>query len=339
MYKPDNQTQQENSQSPSEVVTGLTPYEFFSLSFLMLETVIGTLVNGYIVIVFLLVLVTQKKLGSGNIILTCLSLSRFGFQYLVLGLYLLSYFYSDAFNSQSSIKNLQYVWLFFHNINVWLTALLSTFYCIRIVNIQQCIFVFLKTHFDRYVPYFILASVGISALCSNPFTYTSLNKVFNVDKFDTGNRSSPFILGGSDFATFSTTSVVSIAPPFLLFWVSCGLVVGSLFRHMHKVKGQERTGFREPSLHAHHRAVKMMGAFLIFFFLYTVAFNLYSSGKLGKGMWASFCTMVIGAYPSLHSLVLAIGNPKLKQTFRKILQKGHCYCCLAEVTQIETIDY
>ncbi|XP_073453730.1 taste receptor type 2 member 1-like [Aquarana catesbeiana] len=336
MYKPDNQTQQVNSQLPPP---GLSPYECLSLSLLALETLIGTLVNGYIAIVFLLVLVTQKKLGSGNIILTCLSLSRFGFQFLVLGLYLLSYVFSDAVNSQSSINNLQYVWLFFHNINIWLTALLSTFYCVRIVNIQQCIFVFLKTHFDRCVPYFILASAGISALCSNSYTYTSLNNVFNVDKFDKNNRSSPFILGGSDFATFSATSAVSTAPPFLLFCVSSGLVVGSLFRHMRKVKGQERTGFREPSLHAHYRAVKMLGAFLIFFSLYTLAFNLYVSGILVKGMEGSFCTMVIGAYPSLHSLVLAIGNPKLKQTFMKILQKGHCYCCQAEATQIETINY
>ncbi|KAM5140426.1 taste receptor type 2 member 1-like [Mantella aurantiaca] len=302
----------------------------------MIETVIGTLVNGYIVIVNLIDLVTQRKLGSGDIILTCLGLSRFGFQYLVLVLYMLFYWSTNLVISESSITDLQYVWLFFHNISAWLAAFLCAFYCVRIVNIQQRIFVFLKTYFDKCVPYFMLASAGISALCSNPIAYEGLNNVFNMSKFDHDNRTSQSILGGKNVATFSTISVVGIIPSFLLFCISSGLVVGSLLRHTSKVKGQERTGFREPSLKAHYRAVMMMGAFFVFFFLYTLSFNLYVCEVVDTDLGVGICNMIIGAYPSLHSLVLANGNPKLKQTFMKILQRGHCY--QAEMTQIETID-
>nr|DBA15153.1 TPA: hypothetical protein GDO54_004401 [Pyxicephalus adspersus] len=314
----------------------LSPYEILSLAFLILETIIGILVNGYIVIVNITELVTHRKLGSGDIILTCLALSRFGFQFLVLLLYVLSFMFLDLVNSQSSINNLKYTWLFFNNISTWLAAFLCAFYCVRIVNIQQCIFVFLKNHFDRFVPCFILASAGISGLCSNSYAFNGFNDVFNMSKFNHANLTSPLVLGGSNFVTFSTISAVCSFPAFLLFFVSSGLVVGSLLRHTSKVKGQERTGFREPSLKAHYRAVKMMGAFFIFFLLYMISFNLYVSGVLGSDIWGSFCTMAIGAYPSLHSLVLVIGNPKFKKAFMKILQNGNCY--QANMTQIETID-
>ncbi|XP_068115021.1 taste receptor type 2 member 8-like [Hyperolius riggenbachi] len=334
MGKENNQSNPQSSPSSSD--KNLTQYEILSLAIVGLETLIGIVVNVYIMMVNLVDLMVRRKLGSGDIILTCLGLFRFDFQLLVLTYYLLSFIASDENNSQSTVNKLQYVWLFFSDINMWLAALLCTFYCVRIVTVQNRVFLFLKTHFDMMVPWFLLVSAGVSALLSSPFAYTGLNSVVNMSKFDKNQNTPSFILGGSDFATFSTLSAVGTTIPFVLFCVSTGMVVGSLLMHARKVKGQERTGFREPSLKAHYRAVKMMGAFFLFFSLYMVTFNLYASGTLSSGIEGSVCTMAIGAYPSLHSVLLVIGNHKLKQPFIKILQKGKCY--QAEVTQTETLD-
>ncbi|KAM9325041.1 taste receptor type 2 member 40-like [Gastrophryne carolinensis] len=302
----------------------------------MLETVTGILTNGYIVIVNVVDLVVHKNLGSGDIILTFLGLSRFGFQGLVLAIFLFTYVYPSFAESQSSINKLQYVWLFFHSISIWLAALLSTFYCVRIVNMQQRAFVLLKTHFDRWLPSFLMISVIVSIALSNPYAYMGLNNFVNMSRFDKPNKTASNVLAGSDNTCFTIVSMMGSIPPFLLFSVSSGLVVGSLLRHVMKMKGQQRTGFREPSLQTHYRAVRMMGYFFLFFVCYTLAFNMIVSGELGQGFWTNVCNLVIGSYPSLHSVILVVGNHKLKQTFIKILQKGKCY--RKDVAQTETLE-
>ncbi|XP_063819323.1 taste receptor type 2 member 1-like [Pseudophryne corroboree] len=336
MFAKNNQTQHENATSTSTHSSTLTTYDILSLLILVLETVVGILVNGFIMIVNLIDLVTHRKLGSCDSILACLGLARFSFMLLVLAVYFVSYLYPNLANSQSAINNLQYTWLFFNDICMWLATWLCIFYCVRIVKIQVHIYVIFKTHFDHWVPYFLLASVAISAFCSNSSTYTCLNNFVNLSKFDQVNKSTQFILGGSDYSTFSTLSVVGTLPPFLLFCAAAGLVVGSLLRHTTKMKAQEKTGFREPSLNAHYRAVKMMTAFFILFLFYMVAFNLNSSGVLSEGIWFCFCTIIIGAYPSLHSILLVNGNQKLKQVFMRILQKTKFY--KQDLTPTETLS-
>ncbi|XP_075034373.1 taste receptor type 2 member 2-like [Mixophyes fleayi] len=336
MFKANNQTKQENATSTSYSPTSLTVYEIMSLTILVLETFIGVLANGFMMTINLIDLVTHRKLGSCDSILACLGLARFSFMFLVLAMYVLSYLFPDLVSSQSTISNLQCTWLFFNDISMWLATLLCIFYCVRIVNIQLYIFAIFKTHFDRWVPFFLLASAAISASCSNSFTYSGLKGFESISKFDSynNNRSTPFILGGTNFAAFSTLSVVGSIPPFFLFCAATGLVVASLLRHTQNMKEQERTGFREPSLNAHYRAVKTMTVFFTFFFFYMLAFNLYASGNLGKGIMSCVCTTIIGAYPSIHSVLLVNGNHKLKRIFIRILEKAKCY--KPEVTQTET---
>ncbi|XP_071985505.1 taste receptor type 2 member 4-like [Engystomops pustulosus] len=222
--------------------TSLRVDQVVSLGILVLETIIGTFVNGLMVTVNLISLVTHRKLGSCDSILLCLGISRF------------------------------------------------TFMCI--------------------------------------------NQTFNISRFDNHKNSTPFTAMGNNFTTFLTLSVAGSIPPFLLFCVSAGLVVHSLLRHMKKMKEQEKTGFREPSLVAHYRAVKMMAAFFIFFSLYMIAFNLYGSGIIKNVSLNCISAFLIGAYPSIHSILLVIGNRKLKNAFLQILKKGNC----SQKEVIETIS-
>ncbi|XP_073537777.1 taste receptor type 2 member 1-like [Phyllobates terribilis] len=302
--------------------TSLTEYEILSLVILLLETIIGTFMNGLMVIVNLISLVTHRKLGSCDSILTCLGLSRFSFMWLILAIYFIDYV---APNIADKCSDLQYVLLFFNSLSLWLATWLSTFYCVRLVNIERYIFTAFKTHFDRLVPFLILASISISLSCSNSEIYSTINQTFNMSKFEKSRNETPFGAMTNNFATYSTVSAVGSVPPFLVFCLSAGLVVNSLLGHMKKMNAQERTGFREPSLHAHWRAIKMMAAFFMFFFFYMMAFNLYGSGKLKDGIESCMAALFIGAYPSVHSVLLVTGNHKLKHALLQILRKGNCY--------------
>ncbi|KAG9470106.1 hypothetical protein GDO78_018856 [Eleutherodactylus coqui] len=322
MFNASNETNWQNGTStPSGTSsTSLTPYHILSLVILLLETIVGSFTNGLMVIVNLISLLTHRKLGSCDLILTCLGLSRFIFMWLVSYMFFISYL---APNFSGTGSTFYYVLLFFNYLCLWFATWLSTFYCVRIVNIQRYIFTVFKTHFDDLLPFFILVSVVISASCSNSAAESGINQTFNMSRF--GSEKNSFVEIGENFATYSTLCAIVSIPPFALFCVSAGLVVHSLLRHMKKMKAQERTGFREPALDAHYRAVKMMATFFMFFFLYMIAFNLCGSGNTKEDLQSCIVIFLIGAYPSLHSVLLVNGNYKLKNTCVWILQKGNCY--------------
>ncbi|XP_069837930.1 taste receptor type 2 member 4-like [Dendropsophus ebraccatus] len=322
MYNTSNDTNPNNDGPPSSSSSSsLTIWQALSLGILVLEMIVGTFMNGLMVTVNLFSLVTHRTLGSCDSILTCLGLSRFTFMWVVALMYFVSYLVPNT----DMVTNLQYAWLFFNSLSLWLATWLSTFYCVRIVNIRRYIFTVFKAHFDRLLPFFILACIAVSSVCCNSAAFTSINQTFNMSRFDNHKNSTPFAAFGTNFAVFMSLSLASSMPPFFLFCISAGLVVASLLKHMNKMKDQERTGFREPSLDAHYRAVKMMVAFFMFFSLYLIAFILYGSGNLGTGAAGCIAAFFIGAYPSVHSGLLVIGNPKLKRTLLVILQKLHCY--------------
>ncbi|KAG9470111.1 hypothetical protein GDO78_018861 [Eleutherodactylus coqui] len=322
MFNASNETNWENGTStPSGTSsTSLTPYHILSLVILVLETIVGSFTNGLMVIVNLNNLLTHRKLGSCDSILTCLGLSRFIFMWLIFNVFFVSYL---APNFSEIGLTFNYVVLFFNYLCLWFATWLSTFYCVRIVNIQRYIFTAFKTHFDDLLPLLILVSVLISASCSNPAAENGINQIFNMNSYGSEKNSTSFVGIGQNFATYSILCVMGSIPPFALFCVSAGLVVHSLVRHMKKMKEQERTGFREPALDAHYRAVKMMAAFFMFFLLYMIAFNVYGLEYTEDGMLSCILTFLIGAYPSLHSVLLVNGNHKLRNTCVWILQKAN----------------
>ncbi|KAG9461761.1 hypothetical protein GDO78_015819 [Eleutherodactylus coqui] len=331
MFNASNETNWENGTStPSgSSSTSLTPYHILSLVILVLETIVGSFTNGLMVIVNLISLLTNRKLGSCDSILTCLGLSRFIFMWLVLYAFFITYL---APNFKGIGLTFYYLVLFFNYLCLWFATWLSTFYCVRIVNIQRYIFTVFKTHFDDLLPFLILVSVVISASCSNSAAESGINQTFDMSRFGSEKNSLAGI--GENFATFLILCVMGSIPPFALFCVSAGLVVHSLLRHMKKMKAQERTGFREPALDAHCRAIKMMAAFFMFFFLYITALNLHGSGNTTEDLRSCIAIFFIGAYPSLHSVLLVNGNHKLRNTCVRILQKANCY----QKEVIETIS-
>ncbi|KAM8924670.1 taste receptor type 2 member 40-like [Pelodytes ibericus] len=300
-------------------------YDYFSFGCVLLETIIGTLMNGFIVTVNLRDLITHGHLNSLDAILTCLGISRFAFQWLVITLYTLSTFFKSSGYLDDVISNIQYTWLFFSNITLWFATWLCMLYCVRIVNTKHRIFTLFKNRFDRLVPWFLITSVIISTGFSNPYAYDSINSFGNFSQAAKNNNSASFFLSDKNSTAFSILSVIGSIFPFLIFCITTLLVIGSLLKHTRKMKGQERTGFREPSLKAHYSAVKIMALFLLFYTLYIAAFYVYLSETVQSDLWNCLCKIMIGAYPSIHSTYLVHGISKLRHEAIKLLQKTRCY--------------
>uniref|UniRef100_A0A8C5R6Q2 Taste receptor type 2 n=1 Tax=Leptobrachium leishanense TaxID=445787 RepID=A0A8C5R6Q2_9ANUR len=273
----------------NEKSSTLSRYDYITLISLILETLLGSLGNSFIVAVNLCDLLTHGELNSFDLILTCLGLSRWVLQFLVLTV-------------------LQYSWLFYSNSSMWFATWLCVLYCVRIANIQNFIFNLLKKHFDRLLPWFLMASVAISVVFSTPWAYNIIQNALyydnDTDSTETGDE--PFFLGSKNFASFSTLCALGSLPPFLIFCTAALMVVSSLMKHVQKMKEQEKTGFREPSVKAHYGAVMSIGLFFIFYLFYMVTFNIYISQTVDSSLVKCFCAVTIGAYPSIHSLFLVL---------------------------------
>uniref|UniRef100_A0A8C5R6M3 Taste receptor type 2 n=1 Tax=Leptobrachium leishanense TaxID=445787 RepID=A0A8C5R6M3_9ANUR len=290
----------------NEKSSTLSRYDYITLISLILETLLGSLGNSFIVAVNLCDLLTHGELNSFDLILTCLGLSRWVLQFLVLTVFVISIGWKSSGSKYS--ESLQYSWLFYSNSSMWFATWLCVLYCVRIANIQNFIFNLLKKHFDRLLPWFLMASVAISV-------------VFN--STETGDE--PFFLGSKNFASFSTLCALGSLPPFLIFCTAALMVVSSLMKHVQKMKEQEKTGFREPSVKAHYGAVMSIGLFFIFYLFYMVTFNIYISQTVDSSLVKCFCAVTIGAYPSIHSLFLVHGNNKLRYIMVGFLKKVCCF--------------
>ncbi|XP_030414171.1 taste receptor type 2 member 7-like [Gopherus evgoodei] len=116
--------------------------------------------------------------------------------------------------------------------------------------------------------------------------------------------------------------------PIILFITSSALLIISLWRHIRKMRlnSDLNASFRNPTMDAHVHALKSVVSFFILYNIYYMALTL-SIGTLAyvSDEWIiTVCTIIVAAYPSLHPIVLILGNPKLKLASARILHSANC---------------
>ena len=113
---------------------------------------------------------------------------------------------------------------------------------------------------------------------------------------------------------------------FILCLITCVLLLTSFWRHSRRMQ-LNATGFRDPSTEAHIKAMKTLVSFIILFILYFVGTAIQISGST---MPENNLLLIIGIttrllYPCGHSLILILGNRKLKQDFLRVLKPLKCW--------------
>ncbi|KAG8435619.1 hypothetical protein GDO86_013531 [Hymenochirus boettgeri] len=310
---------QTSDQAPSN------SYQSVSMGIIVFETLLGSLANGFMVLKNLLDLMSHGHLGSCDYLLIGLGLSRFAFLWVLFISYLMNFLQSSL--GATSILSL---FLVFNNTSLWFATWLCVFYCIRIVDIQNRVFVFFKRNFDRCLPVFFVISIVMSLVSSLPILYGGV-----FDRASSQN-SSRGIQSAMPFSSTNTVLLLEISSvgsifPFLIFSVAAWLVVMSLWKHTIKMKKQEQSSFKKPSLEAHYGAAKAVANFFLFYTIFVLFFNLYQARVLSpESIGGCLCTMFIGSYPSVHSLLLVYQNNKLHKTLVTFFPKW--LCCYQEDT-------
>uniref|UniRef100_A0A452IAX0 Taste receptor type 2 n=1 Tax=Gopherus agassizii TaxID=38772 RepID=A0A452IAX0_9SAUR len=313
----------------------LMPVAIFYMMISAMELSAGIVANGYIVALNCIDWAKSRTLTSNDKIITSLAFSRFCLQFLVTLGNALSVVYPNIFDRLQTLQSYLVIWMFINQVSLCFASCLSVFYCVKIATFSQCLFSWLKLKISRLVPLLLLGSVLyclVTTVAFTSFIYSYSVSSHNSTDLSTNSTMSDNIKNLMEF-TFLIHSVGSIFP-LIVFIASSVLLIISLWRHIRKMNlnSDLNPSFRNPSTDAHVRALKSVVSFFIIYNIYFVT-STFSIGNLSylNAEWIiRVCTFVAAAYPSVHSIVLILGNPKLKLASAKILHSANC--CFREVT-------
>ncbi|XP_077341346.1 taste receptor type 2 member 8-like [Lithobates pipiens] len=205
--------------------------------------------------------------------------------------------------------------------SLWWGTVLCVFYCVKITNYSNRLFMKLKMRISGMVPWLLLGSMMVSLVSSLPYGWCvySFDKVNSTHIYN-GTITEEIHLHINYVSVHIIISAGSFVP-FLIFCVAIFFLVVPLFKHTRNMNNNS-TGFTKDQLDVLLSAIRNMFSFLIFHILYFISGVLFPlSVQLGSPVFVLVCLIFLSAYPSLHSVVLIFSNVKLKQSIIDVL---HC---------------
>ncbi|NXS79507.1 T2R40 protein, partial [Erpornis zantholeuca] len=297
------------------------------LAIITLEAFAGMGINVFLVCVLCIAWIKKKALNSNEKILLLLGCCRFWHLCFSWIYSFLSTIYPNYFYVHPIFQLIVFFQSFFNCFDLWVSACLCVFYCIKIANFRNSFFTYMKVKTDRIVPWLLLTSV-LSALAigiiaydvadknlGNNHNYTRQGNFLKVSGNMDENVFHMFFIYGFGFVTSFTAVIFSAV--FLLF---------SLWRHKCKM---QKNSMNSLSMEAHIRAMKSI---LSFFIMYSINFiflvlSLIPSTK--EENYVVFLSLLfLYAFPGVHSLILIFSNPNMKTTLIRILSCVKCKVCM-----------
>ncbi|NWY94332.1 TA2R7 protein, partial [Loxia curvirostra] len=301
----------------------VTSYGAITVAIITLEVFAGMWINAFIICVFCIAWVKKKTLNSNEKILLLLGCCRIPFLCFAWVYHFISKIYPNFLHVQTILQLLASFSTFFNYSNLWVSACLCGFYCIKIANFKNSFFIYLKVKIDRMVPWLLLGS-EILALAISIITYV-LNETLQRDNITSTSQEnfwevtirkdkqlfSSYFLAGLVFA--ASFMVVIFAAVFLLF---------SLWRHK---RTMQTNSMKDLSMDAHIRAMKSVLSFLVMYsinFLCLVLTIIYATKK--ENIMTLLVYIYMYAFPGVHSLIVIFSNPKLEKALLKIVARVKC---------------
>ncbi|XP_066036676.1 taste receptor type 2 member 9-like [Chamaea fasciata] len=298
--------------------SNVTSYGATALAIITLETFAGMWINAFIICVLCIGWVKKKTLNSNEKILLLLGCSRFCFLSFSWVYCSLSITYPNYLYVQLTFQLIVFFQSFFNCSNLWVSACLCVFYCIKIANFRNRFFIYLKVKIDRMVPWILLASV-LSTLAIGIIAYDMADTKLSNNHNSTSQGNFSTVSGKMDKLFFQTyfIYVFGFVTSFTGVISSALLLLFSLWRHKCKM---QKNSMNSLSMDAH---IKAMKSILFFFIMYSINFiflilSLISSTKEEKYV-ALITLLYLFAFPGVHSLILIFSNPKLEKTLIRIL--------------------
>ncbi|XP_027571373.1 taste receptor type 2 member 40-like [Pipra filicauda] len=300
-----------------------TSYTAMAVAIVTLETFAGMWINAFIVSVICMVWVKKKTLNSNEKILLFLGSSRYWFLCISWVYSFLSLIYPNYLYVHPIFQLLASARSFFNCSNLWCSASLCVFYCIKIANFRNSFFIYLKVKIDRIVPWLLLGSVLFSLVMgitvynimdkalSNSLNFTCQGRIWKSSiRIDQHLLPHYFIIGFGHATSF--TAVI----------LSALLLLFSLWRHK---RNMQTNSMKDLSMDAHIKAMKSILSFFIMYsinFICLILILIYSMKNESDLIFLIY--LIQYTFPGLHSLVLIFSNPNLEKRLLGVLPCGKC---------------
>ncbi|XP_069057759.1 taste receptor type 2 member 9-like [Pleurodeles waltl] len=279
---------------------------------------VGILASAFIVAVNLLDWARGRSLNTCDFILIALGISGACSQCLQVAELYISNLLVNAYESGHSYKVLFQFLMWNSSCNLWVTASLCIFYCIKIVDFNHRMFIWLKLRISKVVHWLLLGSVVGPLVFTAPM-YWYVYITFNPNS--TTVMTSISTVSGASLNIQSSYSFVVDALcfclPLLLGIFSIALILTSLYRHTRRMK-ENALSFSAPRRGAHIGAARNVGSLLLLniVLLLTVPLKVIPpSSLLNAVLW----TIIASSVPA-ESVIVILGNTKLKQALYKVLR-------------------
>uniref|UniRef100_A0A8C9LD09 Taste receptor type 2 n=1 Tax=Pavo cristatus TaxID=9049 RepID=A0A8C9LD09_PAVCR len=291
----------------------------------LLPALAGMWINAFIVAVSCMAWFKKKSMNSIEKILLFLGCFRFWYLcttwiYLIISVLFPRHLLDIGISLTFAI-----LLCFLNCSNLWTSACLYAFYCIKIANFRHHFFIYLKAKIDRIVPWLLLSSVVLSLLSCSPFLEAANEEHSTSTNFTTHGI---FWKVNKEIREHLSTIVLictfGFSMAFIMVTFSALLLLFSLCRHMHKM---QTSSARSLSMDAHIKAMKSL---LSFFCMYSINYivlisTVYYSNE--ENLLTLLLLVLQYAFPVIHSLILIFSNPKLERIARRILvrrSEPHC---------------
>ncbi|XP_072506641.1 taste receptor type 2 member 3-like [Notamacropus eugenii] len=284
------------------------------------ETILGICCNGFIWLVNCISLVKSKKMSLSEFVITSLAISRICLLWIIT-LDVLMLFSNAIYETSIVVRIILMLWMFTNFLSISLATCLSVLYLLKIANFSNHAFLCLKWRVSHVVRWILIASVIFSFFGTLTMvkefeltlTYTQMAPTANYAEVIRKKKNA--YLFTYVFVTFWMVTPCTVS------LISYVLIILSLRRHTQQMQNNG-TGSRDPSIEAHVRATKIILSFLFLFIVYLVAIFLIVWGFFIPDTNLAWVTgeMILVAHTTIHSIILILGNNKLKQAFLVMFQ-------------------
>uniref|UniRef100_A0A5F9DRI1 Taste receptor type 2 n=1 Tax=Oryctolagus cuniculus TaxID=9986 RepID=A0A5F9DRI1_RABIT len=286
----------------------------------MVEFVLGNFANAFIALVNCIDWLKRKKLTSADGILTALAISRIALLCVVL-----MYFESIVFNPTSYSGQIRIAimiaWAIAHHFSSWFATILSIFYLLKIANLSNFFFLYLKKHINSVILLVLLGSL-LFLFCHIISMNAKAVVLINENEENlTWKSNFTDIIHLSNVQVLTVTNLV----PFITSLLCLLLLIHSLYKHLKKIQLNGK-GSQDLSTKVHVKAMQMVVSFLLLFALYFlfVTATIWNFNGLHTKPLLLLCHAFAFIFPSSHSFLLILVNRKLNQAFLLMLGQVRC---------------
>ncbi|XP_071972604.1 taste receptor type 2 member 114-like [Engystomops pustulosus] len=202
--------------------------------------------------------------------------------------------------------------------NVWFSTFLCVYFCLKIVNVKNTLYICLQRNFQKVFPRLFISAILGSVLVCVPFILKVIEETsaVNMSTINKKRNLRDIVITYRDSSAFIILSWTAL----LILSISALAIVTSLFKHMNQVQ-ENFGGFRSPNMKAHVQALKTIIFFLLinFLMLITATANITLQEM-------TLHYVIIPLYSVTKAMVcwsLIKGNWNLDKTMRNILRKLH----------------